>query len=138
MHSPARPQPESVDLIRGSNWRIRRLTQYVTDHMSEALCLQKAAKICALERTYFCRFFYAQTGIHFSDWHRDIRIRAAKGFLLEGLRLKEVAAAVGYSEVTTFKRHFVKCEKMSPAQYRRLHRQKPTNREPQWLLTNRQ
>ena len=103
-----------------SNWRIQRLTQYVAANLTVGLSLREAAEICALERTYFCRFFQAQTGIRFSLWNRDIRIKRAKRLLLDGCSsLAEVAAAVGYNDVTTFRRHFLKSEKMSPTQYRR-------------------
>jgi len=92
----------------------------------ESLPLTMAARVCGLEKTYFCRFFQAQTGLKFSEWIRVVRINRAKRLLLEHRCIADVAAAAGYKDVTTFERHFRRCEKLSPAQYRKRQRR---NRE---------
>lgn len=59
---------------RVTHWRLRRLLIWVEAHLDEPLSLGKAAEACSLERTYFCRFFRAQTGTTFSDWSRRFRV----------------------------------------------------------------
>ena len=109
-------------LIMPTHWRLQRLVLHVTTNFDESLSLAMAARICGLEKTYFCRFFQAQTGLKFSEWFRQVRIDRAKRLLLEHRCIADVAAAVGYRDVSTFERHFRKCEKLSPIQYRKRQR----------------
>lgn len=105
------------------NWRLRRLRHYVETNFGRSLSFTRAAEICGLERTYFCRFFQSQTGITFSEWLMRLRVERAKELLREAHRsIAEVAAAVGYKDITTFERHFKRCEKVSPIQYRKNQR----------------
>jgi len=59
------------------------------------------------------------TGMSFAEWSTLIRIKEAKELLRAiDLSITGVAAAVGYSDVTTFARVFRKCELMCPREYR--------------------
>jgi hypothetical protein len=58
-------------------------------------------------------------GVTFAEWSTLVRIKQAKELLkVIDLSITGVAAAVGYSDVTTFARAFRKCESMSPRDYR--------------------
>jgi transcriptional regulator GlxA family with amidase domain len=120
-----------------THWRLYRLVRHVERQVGQPLSLTKAAQVCGLEKTYFCRFFHAQTGMTFSEWHRRLRIERAKSLLREKRRsVAEVASAVGYHSIKTFQRHFRRCEQMSPAQYKRLRRGSETqqlSKNPQQL-----
>jgi|SRR5882672_5931490 len=105
------------------NWRLKRLLRYVETNFVRSLSFTRAAEICGLEKTYFCRFFQSQTGITFSEWLMRMRIQRAKNLLGDEHRsIAEVATAVGYKDITTFGRHFKRCEKLSPIQYRKHQR----------------
>jgi len=105
------------------NWRLRRLLRYVEANFGRALSFTRAAEICGLEKTYFCRFFQSQTGITFSEWLMRMRVERAKDLLKEGHRsIADVATAVGYEDITTFERHFKRCERVSPIRYRKIQR----------------
>lgn len=112
-----------IDLTAvAANWRLRRLMNHVASHVDDPLSLARAAQICGLERTYFCRFFRAHAGILFSDWSRRIRVERAKTLLRgEHRSVLAVALAVGYRDITTFERNFRRCEQLSPAEYRKQH-----------------
>jgi transcriptional regulator GlxA family with amidase domain len=115
--------PSGDLLALTDNWRLQRLIRYVAIHVDDALSLARAAQICGLERTYFCRFFRARVGIPFSEWSRRVRVERAKALLRgEHRSILAVALAVGYKDITTFERNFRRCEQQSPAEYRKLQR----------------
>jgi transcriptional regulator GlxA family with amidase domain len=121
-------------LIVTNHWRLRRLLNHLEANFEHSLSLAAAAEICGLERTYFCRFFQAQTGITFSEWYRQVRVKRAKSLLQREHRsISEIAVAAGYKDITTFERHFRRGEKLSPAQYRKLRRAGGIDGETQQL-----
>jgi two-component system, response regulator YesN len=122
-----------------NNWRLQRLRRCVETDFLAALSFTRAAEICRLEKTYFCRFFRAQTGMAFSEWARQIRIQRAKDLLTNGHRsIPQVAAAAGYQDISTFERHFRKCESVSPIQFRKRERLSRLEAGPQQMLKNTQ
>jgi transcriptional regulator GlxA family with amidase domain len=105
------------------NWRLQRLARHVATNLEDSLSLARAAQVCGLERTYFCRFFRARVGMSFSEWTRRVRVERAKALLRgEHRSVLAVALAVGYRDITTFERNFRRCERLSPAEYRKLQR----------------
>jgi transcriptional regulator GlxA family with amidase domain len=114
--------PRDLLTITG-NWRLGRLIRHVAAHAEDTLSLTRAAQICGLERTYFCRFFRARVGMSFSEWNRRLRIERAKELLRREHRsVLSIALMVGYKDITTFERNFRRCEQLSPAEYRKLQR----------------
>ena len=112
-------------LTATGNWRLHRLIRHVEGNVEDSLSLARAAQICGLERTYFCRFFRTRVGISFSEWNRRVRVERAKTLLRgEHRSVLAVALAVGYKDITTFERNFRRCEQLSPAEYRKLQRPK--------------
>jgi transcriptional regulator GlxA family with amidase domain len=117
-------------LLLSANWRLRRLLRHVETSFGRSLSFTGAAEICGLEKTYFCRFFQSQTGMTFSEWLMRIRIERAKNLLIEEHgSIAEIATAVGYKNITTFERHFKRCEKRSPMQFRKQLRAVAKKRE---------
>jgi transcriptional regulator GlxA family with amidase domain len=111
-------------LMSTGNWRLGRLMGYLAANAEDSLSLGRAAQICGLERTYFCRFFRARVGISFSEWNRRLRVERAKKLLRgEHRSVLAIALAVGYKDITTFERNFRRCEQLSPAEYRKLQRE---------------
>jgi AraC-like DNA-binding protein len=105
-------------VIGETHQRLHRLIRHVVRQGHEPLSLGRAARICGFEKTYFCRFFQAQTGLTFSEWIRRVRIDRAKNLLERGHgSIAEVALFVRYKDITTFERHFKRCEKVTPVQY---------------------
>jgi transcriptional regulator GlxA family with amidase domain len=105
------------------NWRLGRLNRHLAANAEASLTLTRAAQICGLERTYFCRFFRARVGLSFSEWNRRLRVERAKALLRgEHRSVLAIALAVGYKDLTTFERNFRRCEQLSPAEYRKVQR----------------
>lgn len=122
--SPLLSQVPGSDLLMiTGNWRLGRLIRHIAANAEVSLSLSRAAQICGLERTYFCRFFRARVGISFSEWNRRLRVERAKTLLCSEHRsVLAIALAVGYRDITTFERNFRRCERLSPAEYRKLQR----------------
>jgi len=101
--------------------RVARVVRLVTRDMSKHVTLEEAATMAGLKPTYFSRRFHAMTGICFAEWRTRVRIEEAKLLLrVIDLSVTAVAAAVGYSDITTFERAFRRVVGMCPRQFRRL------------------
>lgn len=83
--------------------------------------LSKMAKHVHLSVWYFARLFKKNTGRHFSEYLRNLRLKKAETLLEDPLlSIKEVAAAVGYKHVSDFDHHFKSNYGIQPGEYRRI------------------
>ena len=96
-----------------------RLAAYCKAHYHEDICLQQAANIVGLERTYFCTFFHQKVGVHFSCWLAILRIDDAKGRIRTDNRsISSIAYEVGFNSLATFERTFKRCTGITASQYK--------------------
>ena len=94
--------------------------QYMREHLSEELSLEKLAKLSNLQPSYFHKLFTAAFGVTPANRVLGYRISAAKEALVEGvLPLVEIAAQCGFSSQTYFCYRFRKVTGQTPAQYRK-------------------
>jgi AraC-like DNA-binding protein len=85
--------------------RLEKLRIHVESHIAEPLCLERAANIAGLEKTYFSKFFHDKTGICFRDWLNQVRVSRAFELLKQSdLSITEVAYEVGFQDLRTFER----------------------------------
>lgn len=102
------------------NWRLRRVHEYVDEHLAESIGLADLAEAAGLSRMHFAAQFRVATGYppHHYVLHR--RIDHAKE-LLSGthLPLVEVALAVGFQEQSHFSTVFKRFTDETPARWRR-------------------
>jgi len=96
------------------------IEQYIRDHISEELSLERLAAMCNLSPTYFHSVFtdfFHKTPAQFI---LDLRISAAKTGLLTGdYSLAELAADCGFSSQSYFCYKFKQVTGESPLQYRK-------------------
>lgn len=79
------------------------------------------ARAVHLDPAYFSKRFVRATGCTFSAWNARVRVERAKTLLgTTLLQVDEVAARVGYADITTFGRNFRRYANVSPRAYRRL------------------
>lgn len=100
----------------------QRIINAVKEYVSEGYrtaTLEQAAKIVHMHPYYLSRFFKKNTGINFSDFLMEIRMKRA-GVLIMDFRYKlyEVSEVVGYANTKNFTRAFRKYYDMSPREYR--------------------
>jgi two-component system, response regulator YesN len=95
--------------------RIASVLTLVARDLSIRVSRVQAARVACLEPTYFSKCFHRVIGVTFVRWSIRVRVEAAQRLLRQSdLRVKEVALAVGYDDVTTFERNFRKHTGTSP------------------------
>lgn len=106
--------------------RLRKLSFYVNDKLSERLQLAEAARVACMEKTAFSRFFSRTVGMTFHDFVQQWRVAVAVDQMLAtDNSLTEIAFATGFQSMITFERAFKKLTGMTPSEFRRdlLYRQ---------------
>ena len=103
--------------------RIRFLQEYILDHLSEDLSLNRLAEFSHLHPGYLSRGFKALTGMTVGDFINRARLEKVKT-LLENSRLTvlEISRELGFATDNYFCRWFRKQTGMSPHQYREKNR----------------
>src|SRR5687768_11979923 len=85
--------------------RIVRAMRLALHDLSKRRSVDEIANAVGLSRTHFSRRFHLMMGVSFAEWNTRVRIKEAKALLkVIDLSITGVAAAVGYSDVTTFAR----------------------------------
>jgi AraC family transcriptional regulator of arabinose operon len=99
--------------------RIRSVLEIVAGELEKPQLVKCLAARLRLSPSRFEHLFERETGQTFKSFLRAIRMASAKNMLQDStLRIKEVAAAVGYSDVSNFAHHFRKQYGRSPSQSR--------------------
>lgn len=126
---PEGPKPWSFELKNINEGafeyyqRLRKVQRYVAENFSESIPLAKAARIAAMERTYFPAFFHDKVGVTFSDWLQYVRIAKALNLMSSGdYSITEVAHEVGFENLRTFERTFKKWTSLTPRAFKKLTR----------------
>jgi AraC-like DNA-binding protein/ligand-binding sensor protein len=98
---------------------ITRAKQFIAEHQTEELRLDQVATVVHTSKSYFCKTFKKETGIHFTDYVSRLRTERAKNLLLNpNLRVSEIAYEVGFQSLTHFNRVFKRILGQSPTDYR--------------------
>ena len=114
---------------------IRRLELLLEDQPEISVTLSDLAYIVDLERTYCCKVFRSITGKSFSQWIRRIRIKKARELLrCSAHSITDISHAVGYTDITTFERNFLREVGVNPTTFRRAVPE-IKSRESEWLST---
>ena len=117
-----RLQHDASDRQRLSPARCRRLTAYVAQHLTGRPTLADLAGAVDLSPDYFSRQFRRSFHMPPRDWLIQQRIReAARRLTTTDLTVYQVAAELGYENVSQFSRQFRQITGQSPARYRRTH-----------------
>lgn len=103
-----------------ADWQIRRVTDYMREHLDEEVGLAELAGLIHLSRFHFCTAFRLATGRTPHEWLMALRIQEAQRLLaVPELAVTEIALAVGYQTPSSFAAAFRKVAKMTPTEYRR-------------------
>jgi AraC-like DNA-binding protein len=91
------------------------------DRFNRDISIPELAREVGLSTTHFRRRFRATTGRSPVAYIRDLRMAEAQRLLREGMPIKQVASAVGYSDPFYFMRVFRATVGTPPGQYIRQH-----------------
>lgn len=100
--------------------RLARVRRHVDDHLAEDLNADAAARVAAMSRSGFSRYFREHVGMTFVAWLALHRVQHACRLLRErNIAVTRVGEAVGFHSERTFRRAFHEHTGCSPSQYRK-------------------
>jgi len=106
-----------------ASWEVRRATDYLMTHLSEAVPLAALAGLTGLSQWHFARAFKAATGVSPHQWQLNARIAKAEELLLSGsMPQAQIALEVGFAEQSHLCRVFKNVIGVSPGAWLREHR----------------
>ena len=88
------------------------------NYQRKDLNLETVSEAIGLSKSYFCDLFHKNENISFSNYLKDLRMNKAKQLLSSsGMRISEVADAVGYGNVKYFCYVFKKHVGITPSEF---------------------
>ncbi|WP_202078387.1 response regulator [Caldalkalibacillus salinus] len=100
---------------------IRKATDYIHEHIEDALSLKRVARHVHLNPNYFSVLFKEQTQMTFSEYVARSRLQVAKHLLLTtDLTIEDVSERVGYKTAKYFVKIFKDYEGMTPGRFRKI------------------
>ncbi len=98
---------------------LHRCVQYIETHYQEKITLEQMAKLIYLSPAHFSRVFHKEMGEPFNAYLNRIRIEKSKELLAhDGLRLTDIAFAVGFEDQSYFTKVFKRFVGVTPNFYR--------------------
>jgi AraC-like DNA-binding protein len=102
---------------------LKRVQEYLRQHLELPFPLARAAELAGLEYTYFSEFFHRRVGITFVRWVNALRVSRALELLIDtDLPISEIAARIGYRDERTLQRNFKQLTGHQPKALRRTFR----------------
>lgn len=105
--------------LSGGDYRIKRVTRYITRHYFEKITVKKMADMAGLDTAYFGQLFKHETGETMSRYLKNIRIKNAENMLRSGeyIHIGAVAEQCGYPDVYHFSKQFKAVAGIPPSKY---------------------
>ena len=126
LNQQAGPEKDEIPQVReeeDGKDRIRFLQEYILDHLSDDLSLNRLAEFSHLHPGYLSRVFKELTGITVGDFINRARLEKVKSLLKSSrLTVLEISRELGFATDNYFCRWFKKQTGMSPHQYREKNR----------------
>lgn len=108
--------------------RVRTIETYIDHHLAEPLTLTKIAHDFYLTPQYFSSFMKSAFHQNFKSYLTDRRIYyACRDLVNTDLTIMEIALRNGFGSLSVFRRNFSLRYHMSPLQYRKKMRSRPTH-----------
>ncbi len=110
---------QSTPLRRDRLHSIRRVINYIDNHLCEDLSLISLSDIAGMTPNYFSSLFHNVSGITLWDYINSKRIDKAIRLLNEkDITILEIAVSCGFNNTANFNKAFKKVTGMTPTQYR--------------------
>jgi AraC family transcriptional regulator len=101
-------------------YKLRQITDWMAEHVSEDLNLDRLAAQVGLSKFHFHRLFKRAMGLSPARYHINLRMNAARQLLRETKKsVVDVALDVGYANPSHFAKLFRRETGLSPSDYRR-------------------
>ena len=121
---------EMIALIRGAKIEEKKITPVVArakdmieSSIAEELSVSEIAERINVSVHYLCHVFKAETGITPIDYRNSVKLTKAKKLLVgTDNKISDIALECGFGSASYFSKLFGESEKITPAEYRRLHK----------------
>jgi AraC-like DNA-binding protein len=124
---PNEPKRRQVSALQ--KWRLRRVVEYVENHLSAKITLSDLAAVAGLSRMHFAYQFRVATGSRPHEFLLQQRIRRAEDLLKDTtIPIVEVALTVGFQTQAHFTTVFKRLVGCTPQRWRAVN-QMPTASE---------
>lgn len=110
---------------------IQTLCAYMEQHYAENISLNTLLSMTSFGKTYLLRSFTRQLGVSPYRYLQTIRIEKAKKLLEQGVEPIEAADRTGFSDQSHFTNFFKSFIGLTPKQYQRIFRGKPSPDAPE-------
>lgn len=100
---------------------INKVKYYVNENINnpDEINLTRISELVYLNQSYLSRLFKQVTGVNFSDYVSEVRVKKAKELLeINDIKIKDIAQAIGFSSATNFARFFKKHTGVTPQEYK--------------------
>jgi AraC family transcriptional regulator len=98
--------------------QLKRVTDYINDHLAQELSLEELAAIAQLSPYHFCRSFKRSIGFTPHQYVIRQRVERAKLLLKDGkMGIVEVAIACGFTHQSHLNRHFKRLTGVTPKKF---------------------
>ncbi|WP_058303636.1 response regulator [Gorillibacterium timonense] len=102
---------------------IDNITHFVEERLDTKITLNEVAAHFSFTPNYLGQLFKLETGILFSDYLNELRMKRACELLADpSLKIYEIAEQVGYKNIIYFNRQFKQTLSMTPGEYRKKQR----------------
>ena len=122
---PAQPSAPEQPVRREEDEDMRtaiiraEISRFINAHYGEDISMQDAAAALRYSDAYFCKLFKQCFKVNFSAYLNEYRVNKARQLILDPrLSLKDIGAAVGYSDANYFTRVFKRLTGQTPSEYR--------------------
>lgn len=98
------------------------ILNYVKERIELKVTLKEVAAHFDFSPNYLGHIFKEETGVNFSDYLLDLRMKRVCELLIDpSFKIYEIAERVGYKNIIYFNRQFKQMSGMSPGEYRKKH-----------------
>jgi AraC-like DNA-binding protein len=116
---PTGAEPSGRQTRALQKWRLKRVDDYVENHLSEKISLSELAAVAGLSRMHFASQFRVATGLRPHEFLLRRRVQRAERLLRESaLAIVEIALTVGFQTQAHFTTVFKKFTGCPPHQWR--------------------
>lgn len=102
--------------------KLKDLLNYIDSHYAGPMTVKDASMRVGFSDQYFCRYFKHATGMSFTEYLNDLRLRrAAKEIELSSRAISDISYDHGFENAGYFFKSFKKKFGITPMQYRKNH-----------------
>lgn len=111
-----------TNIKRSKQDKLKELLNYIDSHYAGPITIKDASSRMGVTDQYFCRFFKRVTGMSFTEYLNDLRLRrAAKEIELTNRPISDIAYEHGFENVGYFFKSFKSKFSLTPLKYRKKH-----------------